>query len=878
MGHPEMGIDPQIILELADRLVAINPDNAIYHYLKAYTLLRNRKGNDYSDVLREIELANHCPDYISPYDNYHDRIVNLVEKVGVSNIILGELPCPGRPMPFTPELHKKLLSLSQQAFADGKNNIGMRLGDISREMIRRQIDGQDKYLLCLLNMWRRSPMSGFNNWYYSQELELQRTTLSAERARQNRLELCSLLNTKSPRKKAETVKSESALRKKTDKAVFAAAPAVHCGRMLIVYLLLCLVLSIICLFRGYLPTRLKWSVISGFLCVSVFYFCLTQGLFLYSHIFSCGCLSCSYRCHFSYVEAFLFKPLDLEDILKDLLFWLFLVGPILAGIVLWRLGRKRKVGGFFFKNRRRKIFLIISLSTLAFGYLSYLACGYMYFRYVPMVLFVIFTALLLTYSPTERVSWYKVIYKIITSKDTQTVCLRSRILQLTGYFAVLYWLSLLLLVPATAQSIKHCTGWYSTYPTPSIKYRLPEADEQIYQQVLDQFDKENLSKYEIYGLLSVVMPDDLPSVLRKLNTMKFSNHWGMMGMPGMMGMQGMMSSPFSMPGTKEAKLKDDEKTGLCDEDLIRIMKYCGRDVVNIIVDFMDNPESERALVGRARLGDRSVRGKLKTLWESRKLDNFRFRPSFSSRRRGGSSPDLGPASEIPVRAYEILSGLACVCEPDKAAGYFLDYIDMDATPASDIHYDYEFFRSLKLLPSAKVREVFKAYLIKSKNTVKINDEGSVRAQFVGMMLPDMPTPDMSIGTNIMLRSLDNIDDLYGDRKLAEMIFTIMLSISHHDNHFRTWGISPYFDSESADLLRKGLSGRNESLRAWCVCQLGKTGYEWHKEELEKLLTDKSWKVRANAMMAGGKESAAVLRDDRHAFVRLVARRFYADPN
>jgi len=102
-----------------------------------------------------------------------------------------------------------------------------------------------------------------------------------------------------------------------------------------------------------------------------------------------------------------------------------------------------------------------------------------------------------------------------------------------------------------------------------------------------------------------------------------------------------------------------------------------------------------------------------------------------------------------------------------------------------------------------------------------------------------------------------------------MLFTIMLSTSRRNDNFRTWGISPYFDSESANLLCKGLSCGDENLRAWCVCQLGRTGYKWHKEELEKLLMDKSWKVRANAAIAGGKESAAILRDDRHAFVRLV---------
>jgi len=407
---------------------------------------------------------------------------------------------------------------------------------------------------------------------------------------------------------------------------------------------------------------------------------------------------------------------------------------ILTGIALWIVGGKRKTHDFIFKTWWRKVFRLILISTPSLAYMSYLAGSYVYLRHMPMFLFVIFTALLLTYSPTEGVSWYKVIYKIITSKDTQASRLRSRLLQLIGYFTVAYWIFLLLLAPVAAQSIKDSVARHLASLTSPIKYRLPEAGERIYQQVLDPFDKENISKYEIYGLLGMVMPDDLPAVLRKLNTMKFSNHWGMMGMMGMMPM------PMPVPVNKKVRLNEEEKTGLCDEDLIRIMEYCGRDVVNIIVDFLDNPESEMALIGRAKLGDRSVRGKLKTIWDSQKQDNFGFRSSSSSWQSNWVGPNCGPASEFSVRAGDILSGLACVCEPDEAAGYFLDYIDMDATPESDIYYDHEFFRSLRLLPSAQVREVLKVYLIKNKNTAKIGAERHTRTQFLGMIPFGMPPP------------------------------------------------------------------------------------------------------------------------------------------
>lgn len=111
---------------------------------------------------------------------------------------------------------------------------------------------------------------------------------------------------------------------------------------------------------------------------------------------------------------------------------------------------------------------------------------------------------------------------------------------------------------------------------------------------------------------------------------------------------------------------------------------------------------------------------------------------------------------------------------------------------------------------------------------------------------------------------------YGDRQIAEEIFKIMLCAVNGEDDFEAIDISPYLNVKSAALLKKGLAGSNKDMRAWCVWQLRKIGYKWSIEELAKLLTDESWKVRANVVAVGGKEITALAAKDHNSFVRAAA--------
>jgi len=79
----------------------------------------------------------------------------------------------------------------------------------------------------------------------------------------------------------------------------------------------------------------------------------------------------------------------------------------------------------------------------------------------------------------------------------------------------------------------------------------------------------------------------------------------------------------------------------------------------------------------------------------------------------------------------------------------------------------------------------------------------------------------------------------------------------------------YFTSDSVALLKQGLAYPDERLRAWCVWQLRRVGYNFSDGELDTLLNDECWKVRANAVLAAGLRGASRAERDENGFVRFV---------
>ena len=159
------------------------------------------------------------------------------------------------------------------------------------------------------------------------------------------------------------------------------------------------------------------------------------------------------------------------------------------------------------------------------------------------------------------------------------------------------------------------------------------------------------------------------------------------------------------------------------------------------------------------------------------------------------------------------------------------------------------FENVRLLPTAQALKVVKTYMAKASS---VKDKGR-----------DKPHDD---GVRQLLGPLSRLDGMCADRQIVEDVLKIMVLTIVARNDFRASEMPPYFTIESADLLKRGLTGPNEDMRAWCVWQLRRVGYRWNKEEIDKLLTDKSWKVRANALLV---TDSPVAKNERSSFVRFV---------
>jgi len=77
-------IDPRAVIALADRLIAMNPDNAHYHYMKGCILLKMPGGSEkINAALEQFKQGNNLQEFTLPYNAYKPRIETLCEKAGM---------------------------------------------------------------------------------------------------------------------------------------------------------------------------------------------------------------------------------------------------------------------------------------------------------------------------------------------------------------------------------------------------------------------------------------------------------------------------------------------------------------------------------------------------------------------------------------------------------------------------------------------------------------------------------------------------------------------------------------------------------------------------------------------------------------------------
>ncbi|MHC4215774.1 MAG: hypothetical protein ACYSWP_20695, partial [Planctomycetota bacterium] len=559
-------LDPGIMLLLAEKLINLDPDNASSHYLKAYALFNNRDGNDIDAVLEELDYANKCLIRAPLYEKYKERTINISNKARLSSVLTAQLSWSEDQNPFAYRLIQDLVRHAHLAFTNGNYASGRRINNSLYGMMKREI--QDGRMTGWKNPRKAGPIPHFGRWELPQELELQRATLSDEEARQNRLELCALAagDQKSRKERAE---HKSKIGRKQDKLnEFSMLTASYCGKMVAALASAWLLLSMISLVRGFgQKSKIGFAGIILFLCGCLCYFLIAEGV-------SIGKILSAPRCcyYYPFTEALrpMLRPDDIVDQVGPAM--LFFGGPVLALLALWGLSFLKQAKGTFWRlwNPRFLIAVLIGavlavilLSILGFGgiaalvsylllfgvccfavymvimfgwwlfkcrfvwllavtiplgFLTFLMSGYTYLRYVPMILFAIIWALVAVNKPSNPKHTIKALAAFF-SKKPEFIGLRRNCIHLTGIFIVIYWILFISLSPQLARNIKSYAKGYDRY---DYKVSLPEANEATYREVLSWFDKKDLGKSEIYGLLSLVMPEDLPGVLEKLKEKEFA--------------------------------------------------------------------------------------------------------------------------------------------------------------------------------------------------------------------------------------------------------------------------------------------------------------------------------------------------------------------
>ena len=864
----ESDYDCQIKLKTAKRLVSLNSQKPHYHYFLAGALLAC--GSDINSVLDAIEQGNRCSDYNIPYDKYKQLVTGIAEKAKLSRTQIGYLGCERlESSPYG--LDRKLIGFAAAAFADGDNLVGTRICDTIYGMQRKYVQAGDHRAISANNLSMMASFVYFGHWYNPEGLELQRVELSKERAKENRLRLCARVPESvlaASEKSYVRPQTEINDERKTNSSFIAIILAPYFGRMFVSVGLAILILALFCLADGYAKNEkvgLVKTFMFAFACLV--FFLVARGVFVRLAHDSCGS---------SYTSVLHPPKIALNALQNDPIpTVMFLVLPV-AGLLLLQISRKSRwwvravflaavtAGCFgfwvlaehleferlYYEDLIGPIIIVIiivfaeivlaiiarwlskwkivwlAVSSALFGSLSIATWGYYYLEYLVMLLFILFSAAVIVGPSPKDKSPITSLFTLFGT-DTQYVSIRVRCLKLIAPFIVVYWIIFVYLMPASAYRINYES---SRDNPPRKKYTVLEPNEATYQRVLNYLENAPKTRYRVAMLLGLVMPEDLPDVLKKLKELPSDDYYGEMRFrPSRLGEPNKSSEPNRTADPNRAN----------DALLTRAITSSGRDVVGILTAAITEPNHQRTLLARAKLGDFTAKRPLEQLLAERISEGNDFP-------RG---PDNAGRQDRPLSSAEIIPALACASEPNEAAQRYLSF--MQRRSMREILDDADFARGINLLPTQQARTVIKAYLAKAADW--------------------QTPPDGEIWPNLrgVLNSLRDVVGYYADREIAEDVFRLMLRVYENGGELSELNISPYFTIESAELIKKGLIVPNYRFRAWCVWQLRRVGYKFSQEELDKLLKDDSWMVRANAVMAEPQRAKNIAVNDKNSFVRFV---------
>jgi hypothetical protein len=812
VGCSDHPYNPEVSLLCANRLIQLDSSNGLYHYVKAWALLLNRKGDDIEPALIELEKANSCFKCEDPLDSFRPALIALAES---GKLRRGSIEMVFYPQPlhswYSHVIRKALLRYSASAITNNNTSLAFRIDD------------------AILAMDKRIPHSrifqfGFGTAIHEEPaaLELFQLNLPSDRAWRNRMLLVERYVL--PKQK----KTEISKDKHESISSLFFAPGTAFIQLVLGCSLITVCLALVCLIGGF-----GSSASIGFKHYGFFIFAVLTYVFAYTF--------CEYSlrqsnldCCYSYYDEFRPSPISMEiffDSLADAAKLILAICTPIAAIGAYSLFSLiiRNLPESF-KNRSQRICAGLLIASVAFvlahlGVPNFYRFEHNWFNYAFYIflfvggflfrlrfLWITFFASVL--AVTSSIFGYYFFYRllaagcflllsilyclayeqkkleIIKQFFLRTNSNRWLVLKLAMAGFVLSWLGFLCFVPALADAIT-----YGSTPLPvpqSAKHERPAAPV-LYKNLIERLRTDpNLTESD-FRAITLLEPNDAKDIL-----------------------------PYVMSKTPKPKPRspfDFIQFRLSDRWLYQNAANSPRQAAQLFIPYFQNPDSNVAAVAKAFAGDHSQLPRLFALYNIH-IENRKHppEPPKTSPKMGMLSPPYVPESE-PDNPYigDVVRAIILL-DPEEAAKFLVDEITNQPIDIVDTCHISQY---IYLLPRRQLDMVIEAYverlLSQRKDSQQRIDGGN--------------------------------DDLLAmaQTTVADKILRIVSDDFSERDFVFLCGLEPKLDKTAMPLLKQELASNNPKLRAWCLWQINKIE-PTAELNFDKIINDPEPAVRTNAIL------------------------------
>lgn len=900
-------IDRRAALAVADRLLALSPENAHYRYLKGWILLKPpRDAGHEREAIRQFESGNHLPGFYLPFSKYQERVDRLCEEAGLdlwakSKIQTAETEmyfdltvllwrAQDTHLTFAAEIFESL-SAAVSAAAERLVNAGQTYPQLEHGM----------FLLLQTEIGR-----------------LRTTALSPEQAWQSRL-------------RASQAAALNDLLDHWYRDLFASSMAlVKTGLVAVVPLTLAIQLPLVWLFMvivnllrgrnheasvGIKAAALLVSGLLGFPCLFALAAFLDErlpGLSLASIAFVAG-------------------PLALAGLLGLL--------SHLRPLDRTQSGRARRWATLpcsrILRNRLVQTAMLLLVATGILRLVWTIPIAPAVLTSITLLLVGI-TATHTTENPIIALDGLRRCF----ARDGQIVATRTRMLRLMSGILLICWAAILVGVHLSAAK---CQRLEMLLTSPLSLYGpIPPATRETYERlVLADGPTENGRRMQDSGpgvpeCLHLAAPEDVAAFItnrRKEGRVPSDGLLLRLAAQGGRDIRPIILAAMEDPNSRQTILRRAEwGDSTAKEPLVARFEKEFSDLGESYVEIRQDPNGLQALLAKARWGDDAVKTALEERFTERVAqlprhpgpvegeDRDRLRTQLqelvtihealiAGGGRGHTGPltrkdrqrsevldrlltgadvhgvePLAPPEDVSAQQLESLldlaGALAFVSEPQEAQARFrwlMPVLVEQRRHNQDPHSrpqrlgplarDFEsrwFYRAIRSLPPSEAAALLTEYVKWSHLSHPFGEadfpdafaEAGNRAlaewmlQCVAESPPSKEVRDIPVG-----RIITRFEDF---------------EVSREDtSHEYIEGAYPYLSAESTPLLLQHLNSDHIPLRAFVVWRLTTLGYDWPEDQLDTLLNDSAWQVRLNALLASDTPDIGAALTDENTIVQAI---------